>query len=989
VNSLRFRALGLAAGLICLSTCARSPDLPAGQVKTPAPTSASPPTASVTSATPPTLVSVGESAYWGGNYDSARILWRKALGRARLEGNDTSEARILTWLGLTSWRKGDYPDARHEGEAALALKLRHHLDADLFKSFNALGLLAWNEGRLTDAATLFDKALLAARAQNDNEGIGKASGNLALVYGDMGEFGKASEGFVVMRDVGRALKDARIEGNALNNLGMIQIKLGEPGSAIPSLHEARRLYHSIDYGNGEQNALGQLGTAYDALGDHRAAFAALDSALALSRKQGLRQEEASNLEIIAELYREAGDIPRALRFFTDAQGIEKELGLAVQRAANLRNTAEIHATLGRVDVATALATEALQIHQVAKARGDEVRDLLFLGEVRGSNAGKIDYLAAADALIGRLHWKRAWIELTLVRARIADRDQRPRAVLRYLRATDGDLLRAGHSLEWEAHALRARSYARLGELDSAILSGRRAVASVERIRSTIGAGSLRNSYVADRERAYLDLVDALIRKGRIDEALEVSDAMRGRALEEHLLLRKGDTPGVRQSVVRSLSDRQVVLRRIDALAQRFEELDATAAAEHDSTAAATAKAIAVKLADAREQYETLVIRAEQVGQSRSVLGGGKAVASEIRKALVPGEALLEYLVTPERLIVFVVSTTGVRVAETALRVDDLRTRVRVTLGLLGTASSSNGASNAVLEDLHGELMTKAVLGAIPVGTRRLIIVPHSILSYVPFAALRNPVTKRYLIEDFDVVRLPSASALGGLRSTSHDAATAHAASLLAPFPSELPGTQREVQSAARSLAGAQTFIGQRADERSLREALGRGGVVHVATHGIMNARNPMFSRIELARGSSGESADDGRLEVHEVLELRVMSPLVFLSGCETGAGAAGSTPWSTGEDYATLAQAFLYAGTRDVIATLWTIQDNGASEFAGRFYRYLRTSSASDALALAQRETIRDAQFSSPYYWASYVISGEGLSKAKLQNGRVASVQLR
>jgi CHAT domain-containing protein/tetratricopeptide (TPR) repeat protein len=994
VRSVVGPVLFAATSLACICSCSNPRDTPAAQAR---PNVASGSAVVASAPSPPAsggdLVSVGEAAYWAGKYDSARTLWRGALRQARTARNDTAEARILTWLGLTSWRKGDYPDARQQGESALALKLRHHLDADLFKSYNALGLLAWNEGRLTDAAELFDKAMVVARATNDREGMGKASGNLALIHGEMGEFAKATQGFTTMREVGTALKDARIEGNALNNLGMLQIKLGEPASAIPFLLEARRLYHSIDYGNGEQNALGQLGTAYAALGDHRAAFAALDSALALSRKQGIRQEEASNLEIIAELYREAGDIPRALRFYGDAQAIEKELGLSIQGAANLRNTAEIHASLGRLDVANALATEALRIHQAAKARSDEVRDLLFLAELsQAANRPQsaADYLSAAERLIGKLGWRRARIELALARARIADRAHQPRVALRALRSTDGDLLRAGQGLEWEALALRARAHARLGALDSAILTGRRAVAAVERIRSSIGSGMLRSSYLSDRETPYLDLVNALLRRGRVDEALEVSDNMRGRALQEHLVARDANASGA-PSPVQALAEREAVLRRIDALVQQFDELDATAAAEGDTMARITAKGLSEKLAEAREQYETLVIRAEQLGGSQSLLGGGKVVASQIRGALRPGEALLEYLVTPDRLIAFVMTRSGVRVVETALRAEDLLTRVRVTLGLLGTPASSASATDGVMRELHSALLSPATRSAIPAGTRRLIIVPHSILSYLPFAALRNPTSGRYLVEDFDVLRLPSASALPTLRNRTPEIRTGgvafRSADLLAPFPAQLPGTRREVQAAARSMRGAQTYVGQRADEPRFRAALGHDGVVHVATHGVMNARNPMFSRIELSRGVVGGSGDDGRLEVHEVLQLRVRSPLVFLSGCETGVGMTGATHWSKGEDYATLAQAFLYAGTRDVIATLWKIEDEGAARFAGRFYTHLRESSPSDALALAQREMIRDSRFSAPYHWASYAISGEGLSTAELQNRRVASVQ--
>jgi CHAT domain-containing protein len=139
----------------------------------------------------------------------------------------------------------------------------------------------------------------------------------------------------------------------------------------------------------------------------------------------------------------------------------------------------------------------------------------------------------------------------------------------------------------------------------------------------------------------------------------------------------------------------------------------------------------------------------------------------------------------------------------------------------------------------------------------------------------------------------------------------------------------------------------------------------------MNVRNPMFSRIELARGT-GDSHDDGRLEVHELLGIHIGATLVFLSGCETGLGAAGSTPFAQGEDYASLAQAFLYAGARTVVSTVWPIGDAGAAEFASRFYAHLRSESPPEALASAQRDLARSPRWRAPYYWAAYQVIGDG-----------------
>src|SRR5205085_11875394 len=122
------------------------------------------------------------------------------------------------------------------------------------------------------------------------------------------------------------------------------------------------------------------------------------------------------------------------------------------------------------------------------------------------------------------------------------------------------------------------------------------------------------------------------------------------------------------------------------------------------------------------------------------------------------EALVEYLVTPKRLIVFVVTPSSVRVVQTKAGEQDLIARVRVALGLMTTPALSASAVT-VMRTLHEDLFSRDVRSALPEGTRRLMIVPQSILSYVPFAALRDPATGRYLVEDFDLVRLPSASAL--------------------------------------------------------------------------------------------------------------------------------------------------------------------------------------------------------------------------------------
>jgi CHAT domain-containing protein len=266
---------------------------------------------------------------------------------------------------------------------------------------------------------------------------------------------------------------------------------------------------------------------------------------------------------------------------------------------------------------------------------------------------------------------------------------------------------------------------------------------------------------------------------------------------------------------------------------------------------------------------------------------------------------------------------------------------------------------------------------------RLIVVPHSALTYLPFAALLDR-DGHALIERRALLTLQSASALPFIRSGA--AASPQGYSIFAPFPNELTGSMADAQFVSREVAKPKSYIGNRGTEKQLRAMLEREGNIHVASHALLNWTNPMFSHVELASGGSEDPSDDGRLDVHELLQMNVKAGLVYLSGCETGAGASWMT-FRREQDYATLSQALLFAGAQNVVATLWRIDDAGASVFAGRFYRALRTGDVVEALAQAQRETLSDPRYSAPRYWAGYTVSGSGISKPVSQNVARAAVQ--
>ncbi|MCZ6756406.1 MAG: CHAT domain-containing protein [Gemmatimonadetes bacterium] len=928
------------------------------------------------------LFANAREAHFAGEFDSAVVLLQAIYDQARDQEDIPAQARALTWIGLAHWRLGDHPQSRRIGRTALDLKQRHGLVKQYWQSYNALGLLAWMENRLSDAERWYQQALESARKTDDRSSEATTLANLGLVQTELGQFADARAGFtaqqVVQADLRREIEqnsgDARreiiLEGNAYTNLGMLEIRLGDPRAALPLLHQALDMYQSVDYGTGTQSALGQLGTAYTALGDSRQAFVVLDSAFTVASAQGLDQEQASILEAIAELYRGAGDFRRALEVYDSAKTINAALGLDIETGTDLRGEADIHVRLGDMERARRSAAEALDIHRRAGAPLEVLLDLLILAEI-------LDRLAAADEVEVRLHEARgladelgariARVEVGLTEARIADRHRRSPEVLAAIDRIEPDLSRGGYSAEWEARLLQSRALERLGRSREAMAAGRQALATVERVRGNFGSGMLRTAFVADKREVYAHLIAVLLRSGRVEEAFAVADAARGRVLLERLSS-AGSGGG---SASMTFADGELLLSEIDRL---VESIDYTEEEFPPDEVTADQRRELERLYDrlsrARREYEGLLVHAAETDRNQAAfLGGAPTDVAAVQAVLRPSQLLVEYFVPPEGpVLIFVVSRDAVHALESSVTTQNLASRVRLARDLIGREGSGEQL-NRVLSALHEALIQPLILAGFLSEVEELIVVPHQVLVYLPFAALRDATTERYLIEGYMMRVLPSAAALPLLAGRSPDETGLGTASVFAPFPKELPASLLELK-AVRVDGPVERYTGSRATELALRGALMNSAVVHVATHGVMNAMNPMFSRLELARNNGGDPADDGRLEVHELLSLSIETRLVFLSGCETGVGAAHATAFAQGEDYTTLAQAFLNAGAGAVIATLWPVQDAGAAVFAEHFYDGLAGSAPARALAQAQRAMLADGRYGSPYYWASYQLAG-------------------
>jgi CHAT domain-containing protein len=191
---------------------------------------------------------------------------------------------------------------------------------------------------------------------------------------------------------------------------------------------------------------------------------------------------------------------------------------------------------------------------------------------------------------------------------------------------------------------------------------------------------------------------------------------------------------------------------------------------------------------------------------------------------------------------------------------------------------------------------------------------------------------------------------------------------VAPRPDVLPASQREAQAVARFDGGAaQVLTGGRATEAAFLEAAPGKRILHLATYGVLNKHNPLFSFVEFAR----DGTQDGRLEVHEVFGLELAADLVVLSACQTGLGSGRLADVPPGDDWVGLTRAFLHAGAANVVATLWAVEDEATAGLMERFHQALAAGAPpAQSLAQAQRALLRDRATGHPFYWAGVVAVG-------------------
>lgn len=694
----------------------------------------------------------------------------------------------------------------------------------------------------------------------------------------------------------------------------------------------------------------------------------------------------ANLGVVSRL---RGDLERAALYTEQSLEIyRREGGSSVDIGGKMMNLGNILADRGETARAVGLFTQALEIMEATGREDPETARLFFN---RGKALRLLGDLDRADADLARARRLLAFDEpASGIEASIVQEE----GELHRLRGELGEAiesLREGLAAqarfrpdtvqEAQAAASLARAQWDAGDAAGAEASFRRAIGALERQQQRLGGGD--RGLVAFRTKQapiYREYQRFLVETGRSDVALEFYERSRAQSLRVLLGGRELDWPT--EGLGKLAPDRDALRHEIE---EAYDELAALPADAVEERAAQRRRV--EELHAARDALSARIYEASE--RVRAIEVPPALAPEELERRLTSGSLVLGYSVGEEESILYVVGAGGpaeahvLAVGREALSREVKRWADRVT------GAGGEAELRARSERLSDLLLAPAV--ARIRGADRLIVLPDGPLYGLSFAALPVPsdAEGRYLLELVPVARAVSASVyLSGRAPTRRKPSQERVVVLADPTtPVEavaryrrelgrLVAARREARAVGELFGGrCRVLLGAEATEEAARRELPGADLIHVASHALVDEVLPMDSALVLSPSGEG----NGLLHAWEIVEdLHLHADLAVLSACQTAVGGDRA-----GEGIVGLVRALQIAGARQVLATLWNVNDESTAELMERFYRHLTAGAEpAEALRLAQLDLLRgpvtterdgvstSVDLSHPRYWAPFVLVG-------------------
>ena len=913
------------------------------------------------------------------NFHKAIEYHEHHLQTAKEVGDKAGEGHAYRNLGIAYQSLSDFHKAIEYHELHLQFAKEMGGKAGEGAAYGNLGIAYQSLGNFHKAIEYHERHLQTAKELEDKAGEGGAYGNLGNAYDSLSNFHKAIEYHERHLQIAKELEDIAREGDTYGNLGNAYLRLGDFHKAIDYHERCLEIAKEVGHKAVEGQAYGNLGYTYQCFGDFRKAVEYHKRDLQIAKEVGNKAGEGGAYGNLGNAYQRLGDFHKAIEYHERHLQIAKEVGDKAGEGNAYGNLGNGYYSLGDFH-------RAIEYHERHLQSSKEVGDKAGEGGAYG-NLGNA-HQRLGDVLMAINYHERSLKIAKEVGDKAGEKDSYGNLGNAY--QSLGNIRKA---IEYHEHCLQIAkelgdkageggacgnlgiAYAMLNDLDEAIVYLERNLQTLKEVEDKYGiAISLYNRGNVFRDQGSfsnaLDCFNSSFSKlNDIRAHLQFKDEWKISYRDTYnnvynSLWRLHLSQGEFNDALRVAEDGRAQALK-DLMEENYgcQEVYSWSHSSEVSTGPSPRSIPSTTVFIALNEQEIIfwVIRKnEEVTLRRREVGH------------VLEEDVRTFLSTLHRTKLNEIDLpSGVKIENRSL--DESRqagrTTERAPVRVSRPVSSKESLKRffdliiAPIADLvHGD---------------DLILVPEGPLCLLPYAALMNP-KEEYLCESLRIRLIPSLTTLKLITDCPADFHNKTGTLLVGdPYVEEvlykgkklceLPYAKKEVEMIGRIL-GTHPLIGEEATKGEVLERLSTVALVHIAAHGKMGtgeialAPNP-------ARESHHPEEKDFLLTMADVLAAKLRARLVVLSCCHSADGEIKA------EGVVGIARAFLGAGSRSVVVSLWAVYDEATFQFMKHFYKELvKGRRVSEALNQAMKCMRESGEFSEVKCWAPFVLIGDDVT---------------
>ena len=854
------------------------------------------------------------------------------------DGEAYSEGNVYGYLGTAYGRLGDFQIAKEYHKRARDFDISEEVGDRAGKGRGYCNVVIdyHGLGDVQKAINDHEQRLKISKEAGDKVGEGAEYGNLGNAYHSLGDFQKAIEYHERQIKISKEVGDRAREGGAYCNLGNAYHCLGDFQEAI-KYHE-RHLKISKEAGDkvGEGGAYCNLGNAFASLGDLEKAIEYHERQLKVSKEKGDRTGEGKAYNNLGNAYNSLGYFQKAKESYKRGRKISKEVGNRAGEGIAYSGLGNVFNNVGDLQKAKEYHERSLQIWKKVGHKLGEGVAYDNLGNAYNSLADfqkAIEYheraLKISKEVGNRAGEGNAYGNLGNAFYCLKDFEKAIEYHERHLKISKEVGDRVG---EGQAYINLGNAHKCLGNFQKAIQHHTNSVTVFDHIRRKLIVNDewkiiLRDTYYF----SYSELWRLQLMQGKVDEALVTADHGRAQALKDLLEFKYGLKELLPDIGTLSLTTSDILsyLPSITA----FIDMN-----KKGIVLWVNEKGTEIKTRRTEIDVSVTTYFQSLLETTRKEIGVRADVNCEDRSLGNPSDKKL----AEER-------SSKTRSYSSSFETRSLQTLYNVVI-------------DPIRDLLHGD---------------EVVIVPQGPLYLAPYAAFMD-LTSKYLCETFRIRLLPSISTLRLIQNCPADWHSKTGALLVGdPWvqevvyegmtPEQLEWAEKEVQMIGEILQ-TEPLIGKQATKGEVLKRISSVALVHIAAHGRMET-----GQIALAPNTTRLSPipdeEDYLLTMKDVLNAQIRARLVVLSCCHSAWGEVKS------EGVVGIARAFLAAGARSVLVSLWAIDDEATMEFMKLFYGQLvDRRSASEALNEAMKSMRKSDRFSAVKDWAPFVLMGDDVT---------------